>query len=179
MTRAQLEHAIRAACDVAKDTELIVFGSQAILGQYPDAPPDLRASIEVDVQPLNRPEAVDAIDGALGEMSQFHETHGFYVHGVSIEAATLPSGWEERTVAVADAYWTRGNVGRCLEAHDLAASKLYAYREKDRAFVRTLLVEEMLDPDCLVRRLSDLPVAAADIDRLTTWVRATVADLSR
>jgi hypothetical protein len=31
MTRDQLEHAIRAACDVSKDTELYIFGSQAIL----------------------------------------------------------------------------------------------------------------------------------------------------
>jgi hypothetical protein len=37
MTYEQLEHAIRAACDVAGDTELLVFGSQAILGSYPKA----------------------------------------------------------------------------------------------------------------------------------------------
>ena len=52
MTRDQLEHAIRAACDVASDTEVIVFGSQAILGNYPDAPESLRTSIEVDMQTL-------------------------------------------------------------------------------------------------------------------------------
>ncbi len=98
MTREQLEHAIRAAGDVADDREVFVFGSQAILAGYPNAPEQLRASIEVDVQPKNRPEAVDQIDGSLGELSQFHQTHGFYVHGVSIEAATLPSGWEGRTV---------------------------------------------------------------------------------
>ena len=74
MTRAQVEHAIRAACDVAADTELFIFGSQAILGEYPDAPPSLRASIEVDVQPVHRVDRVDAIDGALGELSQFHRT---------------------------------------------------------------------------------------------------------
>jgi hypothetical protein len=38
MTRLELEHAIRASCDVAGDDEVYVFGSQAILGQYPDAP---------------------------------------------------------------------------------------------------------------------------------------------
>jgi hypothetical protein len=32
MTRDQLEHAIRAACDVADDNELLIFGSQSILG---------------------------------------------------------------------------------------------------------------------------------------------------
>ena len=66
MTRDQLEHAIRAACDVSNDTELWIFGSQAILGKFPNAPASLRASIEVDVQPKNQPETVDAIDGALG-----------------------------------------------------------------------------------------------------------------
>lgn len=33
MTRAELEHAIRAACDIAQDDSLYVFGSQAILGE--------------------------------------------------------------------------------------------------------------------------------------------------
>jgi len=93
MTRDQLEHAIRAACDVSEDTELWIFGSQAILGEFPDAHENLRASIEVDVQPKNRPEAVDYVDGALGELSQFHETHGFYVHGISIESAKLPNSY--------------------------------------------------------------------------------------
>jgi hypothetical protein len=107
MTRAQLEHAIRAACDVANDTELIIFGSQAILGEYPDAPADLRASIEVDIQPRNRPEAVDKIDGALGELSLFHGTHGFYVQGVERAAQNELSGalgymhaWAGKTVNV-------------------------------------------------------------------------------
>ena len=90
MTRDQLEHAIRAACYVARDTELLIFGSQAILGSYPDAPETLRASIEVDIQAKNYPDNTDLIDGALGELSQFHEVHGFYVHGVKIDAASLP-----------------------------------------------------------------------------------------
>ena len=78
MNRDQLEHAIRAACDVSQDQELIVFGSQAIVGTYPEAPGDLRASIEIDVQPKNRPEAVDDIDGALGELSMFHQRGSFW-----------------------------------------------------------------------------------------------------
>jgi hypothetical protein len=97
MTRGQLEHAIRAACEVAKDSELWIFGSQAILGEFPDAPKELRTSIEVDVQPKNRIDKVDEIDGALGELSLFHQTHGFYVHGLPIEeAATLPRSWKRR-----------------------------------------------------------------------------------
>ena len=96
----QLEHAIRASCEVAEDTEILIFGSQAILGTYPNAHESLRASIEVDVQAKNKPEMTDLIDSSLGEDSQFHITHGFYVHGVSIDAATLPEGWSERTITV-------------------------------------------------------------------------------
>lgn len=93
MTRKQLEDAIRAACDIVNDDELYVLGSQAILGQFPQADFELRKSIEVDVYPKNKPEATDQINGALGELSQFHRTHGFYVHGISIESAILPEGW--------------------------------------------------------------------------------------
>jgi hypothetical protein len=177
VTRDQFEHAIRAACDVADDREVFVFGSQAILAEYPDAPEQLRASIEVDVQPKNRPEAVDQIDGSLGELSQFHQTHGFYVHGVSIEAATLPSGWEDRTVPVSDPVRTRGNVGHCLEAHDLAASKLAAYREKDRDFVRTLLVERLIDQEVLLDRIRNLDMGTEDKTRLEKWVAVTASEL--
>jgi hypothetical protein len=90
MTRAELEHAIRAACDVSGDNEVYVFGSQAILGQYPDAPESLRQSAEADIAPVRAIDMVDVIDGNLGELSTFHSTFGFYVHGVSIDAAVLP-----------------------------------------------------------------------------------------
>jgi hypothetical protein len=54
VTREELEHAIRAACDVAGDDAVYVFGSQAILGQFPDAPAGLRQSVEVDITPVSR-----------------------------------------------------------------------------------------------------------------------------
>ena len=107
MTREQLEHAIRAACDVAGDTELLIFGSQAILGQFPEVPAALRASIEVDLQPKNRPEAADLIDAMLGEYSQFHSTHGFYVHGLLLEATKVLEGWQARAIPVTDPQRTR------------------------------------------------------------------------
>ena len=115
MTRDELEHAIRAACDVADDTEIYVFGSHAILGQHPDPPEALRQSAEVDVMPKNKPDAVDRIDGALGELSQFHQTFGFYVHSVSLETAVLPEGWEDRLIKVCNEN-TRQRTGWCVES---------------------------------------------------------------
>ena len=175
MTREVLEHAIRAACDVAGDTEVWVFGSQSILGQYPDAPEALRFSVEVDLDPRNRPEMVDAIDGALGEGSRFHGTYGFYVHGVSIESATLPRGWENRTRAVRNAN-TGGATGHCLEVHDLAASKLVAWRDKDREFVRLLLREGIVQSNRLVRLINLLPLPEERRALYAQWVDGTVRD---
>lgn len=177
MTRDQLEHAIRAACDVSEDTELWIFGSQAILGEFPDAPKSLRSSIEVDVQPKNRPERTDDVDGSLGELSIFHQTHGFYVHGISIESVKLPDGWEQRTVSVSDPISTQGKTGLCIEAHDLAVSKLAAFREKDKEFVRLLLIEKMIDANILRQRVSALEVKEQLRERLLYWIKITAEEL--
>jgi hypothetical protein len=178
MTREQLERAIRAACEIANDSEIWVFGSQAILGEFPDAPEDLRASIEVDVQPKNRLDNVGAIDGMLGEQSQFYHTHGFYLHGLPIkEAAVLPRGWERRAKPVRDAILTNDNIGWCLERHDLAASKLAAYREKDRDFVRVLLTEGMLVVETFIERINLLKIDEEKRDLLLQWIQKTIEDL--
>jgi hypothetical protein len=117
VTREELEHAIRAACDVAKDNAVYVFGSQAILGQYPDAPAVLRQSAEADIAPVNAVDMVDVIDANLGELSPFHQAFGYYVHGVAIEAAVLPAGWQRRAIGVRNAN-TGNGTGWCVEAHE-------------------------------------------------------------
>jgi hypothetical protein len=177
MNREQLEHAIRAACDVANEEVVIVFGSQAILGKFPDASENLRQSMEVDVAPgSDDPNAADRIDGALGEDSMFHETHGFYVHGLTIEAAVLPEGWQRRVIPVRDGGDSRG-VGRCIEAHDLAASKLAAFREKDRDFVRTLLADGLVNARKLHQRIGQLPPSNVPAETLFRWLDATVTEI--
>ncbi|NUO63693.1 MAG: hypothetical protein HOQ11_02315 [Gemmatimonadaceae bacterium] len=180
MTREELEHAIRAACDLTDETEMIVFGSQAILGQHPDAPDELRQSAEADMAPKHAVAKVDLIDSVLGADSLFHRTHGFYVHGVPIETAVLPAGWERRAVKLQNAN-TRDYIGWCVEAHDLSASKLVAYREKDREFVRTLLQHQLVKAPKLRRRIGELPNDQADPqrrERLTTWLQQTLRELA-
>lgn len=177
MNREQLEHAIRASCDVAGEEFVIVFGSQAILGNRPDASDRLRQSMEVDIAPgSNDPRVADRIDGALGEYSPFNATHGFYVHGLTIEAAQLPEGWERRTVEVRGS-GAGGGVGRCIESHDLAASKLAAFRDKDRDFVRTLLVEGLVNARKLRLRIQQLPASPVDTGTLLSWLDATVREI--
>ncbi len=176
MTRDQLEHAIRAVCDLSGETEIIVIGSQSILGEFPEAPAFLRQSTEVDVILKSKPEMTDKVDGVLGELSMFHTTHDFYVHGVSTETAVLPEGWEGRLVMVRSES-TRQNIGWCLQGYDLAASKLAAFREKDRAFVRVLLAERLLESSTLKERLTAMPISAHERARLVDWVVHTAAAL--
>jgi len=161
MNRAALEHILRAAAAIANEREFVVIGSQAVLGQFPDAPDALLASIEADLYPRHAPDKSDLIDGAIGELSTFHQTFGYYAHGVDDTTATLPAGWADRLVPIANDN-TGGATGWCLEVHDLAVSKLVAGRERDLDFVRVLVRERMLDPDLLRQRVMML-TASEDV----------------
>ncbi len=159
MNRASLEHILRAAAAITNEADLVVVGSQAVLGQFPNAPEPLLASIEADVFPRADPAKSILIDGAIGELSAFHQTFGYYAHGVDETTATLPAGWQQRLVPVHNEN-TGGATGWCLEVHDLAASKLAAGREKDLDFVRVLLREKMVLADTLAERVANLPLPA-------------------
>lgn len=98
MQRSELEHIIRACGDVAQDDEIVNIGSRSILGQFPDAPIRLLASMEADVYPNHNPSLADEIDGAIGEGSSFHEMHGYYAQGVGSETAVLPGCVSKHTI---------------------------------------------------------------------------------
>lgn len=176
MTRAQLEHILRAASTIADDDELVVIGSQAVLGQFPDAPAALLVSVVADVYPKNHPERWELIDGSLGELSPFHETFGYYAQGVEPGTATLPVGWEDRLVVV-EGPGTRGAKGLCLEIHDLLLSKYVANREKDRRFCKAALDHGLARRAALLTRLSDLPVDAATRARIERMVQSDAPSL--
>lgn len=162
MTRAQLEHVIRAAADIANADDIVVIGSQAILGQFPDAPDSMRVSAEADVYPLNHPERADLIDGSIGELSPFHNTYGYYAQGVSETTAYLPRGWKDRLVVVQNEN-TRGARGLCLEVHDLLAAKSIAGREKDIDFLNQAAMHGLANENDVLARLD---LIDADRDRI-------------
>jgi hypothetical protein len=89
------------------------------------------------------------LDGAIGELSMFHQTHSYYVQGVGRDTAVLPEGWENRLVAVSGPN-TTGRTGLCLDAHDLCLAKLFAHREKNLMFVGALIDAGLIDPAVLV-----------------------------
>ncbi len=179
MNRAQLEHAIRAAGAISGDRELYVVGSQSILGAYPNPPPELCRSLEVDIAPRNHPELESVIEGSIGELSPFHTTFGFYVDGVEIDAIALPAGWQDRLVIV-DNPGTNGYRGLCLDPGDLAVSKLVAGREKDVEFVEVMLRESMTTRTLLKERLVTVPrLTTEDAKRLLRTIDSLKDDGAR
>jgi len=157
MNRTQLEHIIRAASEISGDSEIVVIGSQAIHAQHMKLPTIAFQSLEANVYHKNHPERADDIDGAIGELSPFHHTHGYYAHGVAQETAVLPERWQQRLIRLANPN-TGGATGLCLDAHDLVLSKYAAGREKDLAFNRALAQHGCVARKKLLRLLKSMPV---------------------
>ena len=74
MKRHQLEHVLRAASRITDESDILVIGSQSILGSVPDEqlPPEASASIEVDVTFFNDP---DDAKSDSGDASRFADSN--------------------------------------------------------------------------------------------------------
>jgi hypothetical protein len=155
MNRDDLEHVLRAAGAITGVSTWVIVGSQAILGAVPNAPVELLVSQEVDLYAPADEAASDLVDGSIGEKSPFHESFGYYAHGVGQETAILPSGWRERAVAIQTPF-TGGVTGICPAPADLAVSKLAAWREKDEEYVRVLVQQGIVSVDHILARLGEL-----------------------
>ena len=181
MRREHFEHVIAVAASVAGEQEIVVIGSQAILGSHPDPPEELLASMEADVYPLANPERADEIAGALGDGSPFQGTYGYYAHGVGPETVKAPRGWEHRLIRVpipprpgSEA----GAIALCLESHDLVLSKCAAGRQRDWDFAREALKGGVVEYEELERRIDALPISSSDRDHVDRMLRGIASRLS-
>lgn len=117
MRRQELAHILRAAARISGDDQVLVIGSQSILGSFDEdeLPDGAVASMEADIAFFVDPgnSKSDAVDGAIGEDSAFHQMYGHYAQGVDVGTAILPAGWRERVVAYSAAA-TGPAVGICL-----------------------------------------------------------------
>lgn len=155
MRREDLEHLLRAAGAITGSRRVLVIGSQAILGQFPERVPALAVrSMEAGLLPMDAPEMADLLTGTLGELSPFHDSFGYYADGVSLETAVLPDGWQDRLVRIENQN-TNGVIGLCLEVHDLLVAKYVAGREKDLEFCAAVIGAGLVDAATLRRRVSE------------------------
>jgi len=158
MRRDQLEHAVRTACQIIQRPEVIVIGSQAILGTYDegDLPSAATMSVEIDIMPIAADAAeiehlADMIEGVAGEFSPFEEM-------IQNDNTAGPSG-------------TSQFIGWCLDKEDLCVAKLCALREKDQNFVGALLDAGLVDSAIIGTRLRCLDVRhEVAAERALAWL---------
>lgn len=187
MRRDQLEHAIRTACQIIGRQEVIVVGSQSILGTFREdqLPADATMSVEIDILPIaedndETARLADLIEGVAGEFSTFEELHGFSIDGVDMDTAAFPEGWRDRLVKVQNANTAApaGSpqfTGWCIDKEDLCVAKLCALREKDRNFVAALLNAGLVNSGVIAERLPMVPDRyRSAVERALSWIAARV-----
>ena len=165
MKRSELEHVIRAAGAITGSKNICVIGSQAILGFLTDPPAELVVSQEADIWPSDDPGKTDLIDGTIGELSPFHETFGYFAHGVGPETALLPANWKSRAVTICNPN-TNGYTGICIHPLDIAISKLHAGRPKDHVYVRGMIDKKLVSA-LEIRQITEAEVPDAARRRVT------------
>lgn len=173
MTREQLAHVLRAVAKITDEPDILVIGSQSILGSYPEdkLPPEATGSMEVDTAFPADPDGAkaDLVDASIGELSEFHEQFGYYPQGVSVSTGVFPVGWRDRLVTFQTPSSEPGR-GLCLEPHDCILAKLVRFEEKDVNFAGALVRAGLIDLDTLVDRSSTLPAHPAVIERIRNWI---------
>ena len=185
MRQDQLEHAIRTACQIIGRHEVIVVGSQSILGTFREdqLPADATRSVEIDILPIaddntETARLADLIEGVAGEFSPFEELHGFSIDGVDLSTSALPTSWRSRLVKVQNGNTAAPDgepqyTGWCLDKEDLCVAKLCAFREKDRNFVAALVRSALVDRETILSRLASVDERyrrAAEV--ATSWLRS-------
>ena len=182
MERAQMDHIIRAAADITGEHEFVVIGSQAILGNHDiDAPPSLLASMEADIYPAHAPEKAIMIDGNLGDGSRFHQTFGYYAHGIGPETAKAPAGWQNRLIKVPIEPRPGSTVVAAalfMELHDIVLSKCAAGRERDWDYAREALRFGLVTLEGLRPGIPTLPVSRDEQRHIATMIESLAGAVS-
>jgi hypothetical protein len=153
---AQLFHVLRSAAAITKASELTVFGTAAAIPWLKGREPELWISMEVDID-AGTDELNTEIDGVLGELSPFHETHGIYAQGVSIEAFIAPPKWRGRSKVITEP--ETGARVRVPRPVDLVVAKLVRGDAKDWEFAEYAVRNFAIDPDAVARGLGEVATA--------------------
>jgi hypothetical protein len=106
---------------------------------------------------------------AIGHLSPFHESFGYYADPVDLATATLPKGWKGRLVNLPPGD-TEGVKGLCLEPHDLAIAKYAAARAKDLIFTRELARRGIVSAARLLALLDQTAVDKELRERMRTRI---------
>jgi hypothetical protein len=160
---------------IARDWDFFLIGSQALRGVCAAIPRDFPKTIEADLYPQRNPQAWGLLRAELGNKSKFFKQHGYYLDCTDPGLATLPEGWTERLIPFRTPR-TGGVTAWCLDPHDLFASKLVAWRQKDQQFLRSMLKHKLAKTGIVLKRIEDLPVSPSSRMQLKRQLEELVAE---
>ncbi|MET3528049.1 DUF6036 family nucleotidyltransferase [Phenylobacterium koreense] len=165
MKRQDLDHILRAAGDLTGHTEFVLVGSNAIFAWHDKVPSPMMLSREADlyaadVSDEEAEEIADRLED-IGQLSNFDDTHGYYVDGVGPQTAVLPPEWRARSKKYRSNA-TNGVTAIVPHPQDIAASKLYAGREKDHDWVSAALQAGFVDAASLAEVIRNWGELAED-----------------
>jgi hypothetical protein len=168
MKKQQVDHVLRAAGRITGEKQFLIIGSQSLHGRHPDVADSIVLSAEVDLIATHHVDRTEWLN-AIGALSPFHETFGYYADPVDEKTATLPSDWKNRLIALPPGD-TEGVVGLCLDPHDLAISKYVARREKDCVFTRELARRRITQKKKLLALIDKAPVTDEARERIRRYI---------
>ena len=166
----EMAHILRASKGLTGKTVFIVVGSTAVLAQFRDLPEIMVRSREVDLYPRWAPELSEVIEGSLGSGSPFHVTFGYHADGIDENTAKLPVDWMDRSIRLENHPLLDGAVAICPEIHDLAVSKLAAFREKDREWVEAGIEVGMIKSAEVISLIRNMQNDFPDSELAIKWL---------
>ncbi|HEY5793158.1 MAG TPA: DUF6036 family nucleotidyltransferase [Chthoniobacterales bacterium] len=163
MRLRSLIHLVEAASALGQSRKILVMGSSALLGSFPElgeAGGPLETTYDADLlpDPINS-EIAGFLLESLGENSLFHEAQGYHLDVLAPEIVeALPAGWQDRLVPL-------NSRADCLDPCDVAAVKVRVGREKDVFVVRTLLELGKIQENALRERIASLELGERELFR--------------
>jgi len=102
MRREYLFRLFEEARRLTGHRDYVVIGSLSILGTQDEEglPAEMAVSIDIDSYTRADPGRIHDVKEALGEGSDFHRVHGYYLDPVSPSLPSLPDGWQGRMTSL-------------------------------------------------------------------------------
>lgn len=180
MRRDRLDHCLRAAEGVTGHRRFVLVGSAVVLVRCRNIPGDMLLTPEADLYVPGVPDSEDlsdALEASIGQGSSFHRQFGYYCDGVSPGTAVMPTDWEARTVLYESA-GCPGVTAVVPDPDDLALSEVVAWRDKDKAWLKSGVRAKLFSLDTMTARLVRMPDRAPAKDemmRRLIWLAAACA----
>jgi hypothetical protein len=138
VNRAHLFTLFEEAHRLTGHRDFVVIGSLSILGTDDEdgIPAEMSMSIDIDCYTKADPGRINDVRNALGEGSDFHRAHGYFLDPVSPSLPSLPDGWEARMGVIE----RDGLRVWFLDPDDAAVSKYARSQANDLRWIRAGLL---------------------------------------